>query len=283
MLADVHTDVVVVGLVADTSGHAAAFHVRRRYVVSRPFRCRRPGVTSRVVKALRELDGAGASEIADHLGLPRSTAHDHLRTLEQLELVVNEDGTYKIGTRFLEFGGYARQGMKIFDVAKPEIQELAEQTGEHSNLMIEEHGRGVFLYTAEGENAVKLDTYHGYRVHLQTTALGKAMMAHMDDERVRDILDHHGTPEITERTVTDEAELFDQLEEIHERGYAIDREERVRGMRCIAAPVLNGDEILGAISVSGPKSRMQGSLFEEELPQQVLRTVNVIEVNMSYV
>lgn len=235
-----------------------------------------------VVDKLRELDGAGVTEVANELDLPRSTAHDHLRTLEELELVINEDGTYKIGTRFLEFGGYARQRMKVFDVAKPKLQELAEETGEHSNLMIEEHGWGVFLYKTEGENAVTLDTYNGYRVHLQTTALGKAMMAHMDEEQVRGILERHGLPSITDQTVTDEDELFEQLEEIRERGYAIDREERVHGMRCIAAPLCNGDEVLGAISISGPKSRMQGDRFETEIPQQVLRTANVIEVNMTY-
>jgi len=235
-----------------------------------------------VVEVLQELDGAGVTEVASELDLPRSTVHDHLRTLEELELVVNEDGNYKTGTRFLEFGGYARKRMKVFEVAKPELQKLAEQTGEHSNLMVEEHGRGVFLYKTEGENAVKLDTYNGYRVHLQTTALGKAMMAHMDEERVHDILDRHGMPGITDRTVTDEERLFEEFEAIRERGYAIDREERVRGMRCIAAPLLDDDEILGAISVSGPKNRMQGERFEEEIPRQVLRIANVIEVNMTH-
>jgi len=235
-----------------------------------------------VVETLQELDGAGVTEVAEHLGLPRSTAHDHLRTLEELELVVNEDGTYRAGTRFLEFGGYVRRGMKVFEVAKPELKKLAEQTGEHTNLMVEEHGRGVFLYKTEGENAVKLDTYNGYRVPLQTTALGKAIMAHMPEERVRDILERHGMPAVTDRTVTDEDVLFEQLEEVRERGYAVDVEERVLGMRCIAAPILNDSEVLGAISVSGPKNRMQGDRFEEEIPSQVLRTANVIEVNLTY-
>lgn len=235
-----------------------------------------------VIESLRELDGAGVSEVADYLGLPRSTAHDHLRTLEELELVVNEDGTYKIGTRFLELGGYSRQRMKLYEVAKPKIQTLAENTGEHTNLMIEEHGRGVFLYKSKGENAVNVDTFSGFRVHLHTTALGKAILAYMDEERVREILDRHGMPEITDRTVTDEEELIEELAEIRERGYAIDKEERVLGMHCIGAPLLNGDDVMGAISVSGPKSRMQGERFEEDIPQQVLRTANVIEVNMSY-
>lgn len=172
--------------------------------------------------------------------------------------------------------------MKVFDVAKPELQKLAEQAGERSNPMDVEHGRGVFLYKTEGKNAVKLGTCNGYRVHLKTTVLGKAMIAHMSEDRVRDKLDRHGMPAITERTVTDEETLLEQLDEIRERGYAIDREERVRGMRCIAAPLLDGQEVLGAISVSGPKNLMQGDRFETEIPQQLLRTANVIEVNMTY-
>jgi DNA-binding IclR family transcriptional regulator len=240
-------------------------------------------VSMDVVQRLRKLDGATTMEIAEELDLPQSTAYDHLRTLEELELVVNEDGTYKVGTKFLDFGGYARQEKKIFEVGKPKLQEVAQETGENANLMIEEHGRGVFLFTAEGENAVELDTHHGYRVHLQTTALGKAMMAHMDESRVSDIIERHGMPAITDNTITDEEELFEQFEEIRERGYAVDFAERVRRMRCVAAPILDDDDDpLGAVSVSGPKTRMQGERFDDEIPKKVIRTANVIEVNMSY-
>lgn len=235
-----------------------------------------------VVEALRQLDGAGVSEVASHLGLPKSTVHDHLRTLEQLELVVNENGSYETGMRFLEYGGYTRKRKKIFEVARPEVEKLAKQTGEHSNLMVEEHGKGVFLYKAEGQEAVQLDTYNGYRVKLQTTAMGKTILAHMPEERVLEIVEREGMPQITEQTVTDVDELMDQLETIREQGYARDFEERVLGMHCVAAPILRDDEVLGAVSVSGPKSRMRGARFEEEIPDQVTRTANVIEVNMAY-
>lgn len=235
-----------------------------------------------VVEALRQLDGAGVSEVASYLDLPKSTVHDHLRTLQQLELVVNENGSYETGMRFLEYGGYARKRKKIFEVARPEVEKLAKQTGEHSNLMVEEHGKGTFLYKAEGDDAVQLDTYNGYRVNLQTTALGKTILAHMPEDRVMEILDRHGLPQVTERTVTDVDELLDQLEAIREQGFARDFEERVQGMHCVAAPILRDDEVLGAVSVSGPKSRMQGTRFEEEIPRQVTRTANVIEVNMAY-
>ncbi|WP_254280629.1 IclR family transcriptional regulator [Haloarcula marina] len=236
-----------------------------------------------VIQQLRELDGATTSEIAEQLGLPQSTAYDHLRTLEELELVVNKDGIYNVGMKFLDFGGYARKEKKIFEVAKPELQDLANNTGENANLMIEEHGRGVFLFPVEGKDAVKLDTHDGYRVHLQTTALGKAMMAHMDEDRVRDILDQHGMPAITDKTISDEGELFEQFEKIREQGYAVDLEERVRGMRCVAAPIRDDEnQPLAAVSISGPKSRMQGKRFDDEIPKKVIRTANVVEVNMNY-
>lgn len=240
------------------------------------------GVSFTVVSALQQLGEAGVGELATYLETPKSTIHDHLRTLEELELVVNNDGRYRIGTKFLEFGGYARQRMKIYEVARPEIVKLAERTGEHANLMIEEHGEGVFLFKSEGTDAVQLDTYNGYRVPLQTTAMGKAILAHLPEERVRSVLDRHGMPQITDSTITSETALFEELERIREQGYARDREERVRGMRCVGAPVLNDGTVVGAISVSGPKSRMQGQRFDTEIPNHVLRTANVIEVNMAY-
>ena len=246
-----------------------------------PVKAAKTAVT--IIDALRELNGAGVSELADHLGMPKSTVHDHLRTLEREEYLVNAEGEYRIGARFLELGGHARRQMKVYQIAKPEIQKLAQDTGEHANLMIEEHGHGIFLYKATGEDAVRLDTYAGMRVHLQTTALGKSMLANMPREAVEGILDRHGLPRITPKTVTDRDALFEELTEIRERGYAIDDEERVEGMRCVAAPITNNDgEPIAAVSVSGPKSRMQGQLFEEEVPNLVLRTANVIDVNLTY-
>lgn len=241
--------------------------------------------TFEILEALRDLDGGGVSEIANHLDMPKTTVFEHLETLHDLGYIVKEGEAngYRIGTGFLDLGGYARKQMKIYDVAKPEIQTLADQTGEHANLMIEEHGRGTFLYKAEGENAVQLDTYDGHRVLLQTTALGKTILAHFPESRVNGILDRYSLPEITENTITEKDELFEELAEIRERGYATDREERVEGMWCVAAPIVSGDgNVHGAVSVSGPKSRMRGERFDDELPNQVLRTANVIEVNLTY-
>jgi len=150
-------------------------------------------------------------------------------------------------------------------------------------MMIEEHGRGVFLYKVRGSKAVQLDTHAGKRVPLQTTAMGKTILAYQPRDEVEEIFDRHGLPQITEHTITDREELFDVLAEIRERGYAYDDEERVNGMRCVAAPITDGDNrAIAAISVSGPKSRLSGDSFTDELPDTVLRSTNVIEVNLAY-
>lgn len=236
-----------------------------------------------IIQSLREMDSAGVTELADHLEMPKSTVHDHLQTLEQGEYVVKSSGQYRIGVKFLELGGHQRKQMKIFRIAKPEIQNLASETGQHANLMIEENGMGVFLHTAKGDDAVQLDTYAGRRVHLQTTALGKSILARLPRERVEEILDQRGMPQITKRTVSDREELFEELDTIRDRGIAVDDGERVRGMRCVAAPILGpDDEVAAAVSVSGPKSEFRDEQFEYELPDRVRRTANVIEVNFTY-
>lgn len=239
--------------------------------------------TFRIIETLHDLNGAGVAELAGELGMPKSTVHDHLQTLNEAEYLVNENGTYHVGARFLELGGFARSQMKLYQIASPEIKKLAEGTGEHANLMIEEHGMGIFLNKFKGDAAVNLDTHIGKRVHLHTTALGKSILSRRPESDVHEIIERHGLPSVTDRTITDEAELKAELEEIRERGYAIDDEERVIGMRCVAAPICDeNDDPLGAISVSGPTNRFDDGVFEDEIPKSVLSTANVIEVNMTY-
>lgn len=236
----------------------------------------------RVLEALKALDGAGPSEVAHRLDMANSTVHDHLRTLERIGYVTFDGDVYEIGPRFLDLGGYARSRKKLFRIAEPEVQRLAAEVGHHANLMIEDGGMGVFLYIAKGENAVHLDTYEGMRVHLQTTALGKAILAHLPTERVDAILDRHGYPSVTGNTLTDREALFEDLEAIRERGYAVDDEERINGIRCVSAPIRGEDGVLGAVSVSGPTSRMRGERFERGVPDAVSSVANIIEVNVNY-
>ena len=239
--------------------------------------------TMEVLGALRDLDGAGVTEVADHLSMPTSSAHDYLRTLEREGYIVQENGVYRVGAWFLGTGEYYRSSKAIYEVGRPEVDEMAEETGEHANLMIEEHGLGVFLYRARGENAVELDTYSGMRVHLHTTSMGKAILAHRPRQEVEEVIDRHGLPQSTSSTVTNRDHLFEEFDRIREQGYATDDEERIKGTRCVAAPILSDDgRSLGAVSISAPKSRLYGDGFEEETPAIVMDHANVIQLNLTY-
>lgn len=239
--------------------------------------------TLRVLETLKQLDGAGVTEVANRLDLPKSTVHNHVSTLYRNEYVVREGDTYRVGLQFLEFGEYIRSRMPIYEVARPEVERQAEETGELANLLVEEHGKGVYLCRAKGSQAVRLDTYAGMRVHLHCTALGKAILAYLPPDRIREIIDAHGIPARTDATITDEEALAAELEEVRERGFAYDTEERLAGLRCVAAPIRNLDgNALGAISVSGPTSRMKGRRFDEEIPEELISAANVIELNLNH-
>lgn len=239
--------------------------------------------TLRILEALRELDGARVTELAEYLDINKGTIHHHLSTLEEFEYVTKDGPTYRLGLRLFELGEYTRSQTDVYKVAKPEIDELAEETGEMANLMIEEHGRGVYLYIARGEKAVKLDTKIGTRQYLHTSALGKAILANMSDEDFEFVLDEYGLPAETPNTVTDRSVLEEELDEIRERGVAFDGEERAEGIRCVAAPITDQTgSLIGAVSVSGPSSRLKGDWFRDRIAEMVQDTATVIGINVTY-
>lgn len=238
--------------------------------------------TFRIVETLKSLDGATVTELADRLDIAKSSAHNYLRTLEHEGYVVERNGEYEVGLRFLDLGGYARSRERLYDIAIPEMERVAEATGEYANLLVEEHGLGVFLARERGADAVSLDSYTGQSVRLHTTALGKTILAYLPRERVEAIIDRHGLPAMTERTITERNELFDALEEIRQRECAYDREERIKGLNCVAVPILYDDDIAGALSVSGPVSRMGHDRIEDEVLPELRRAANIIELNQAH-
>ena len=239
--------------------------------------------TLAVLEALKELDGAGVTEIATHLGTTKGTVHHHLSTLADAGFVVKDEDEYRLGLRFFEFGEFVKNRQEVLELAKSEVDALAETTGELGNLLVEEHGRGIYLYRAEESSTLSLDTGAGARVYLHNTALGKAILAFLPTHRVEEILDTHGMPATTRQTITDRETLYDELEAVREHEVAFDREERGEGIKCVAAPIRTNDgRVLGAVSVAGPKSRMSGDYYESELPKQVRDVASVISINASY-
>lgn len=237
----------------------------------------------RIIETLLELEGAKVAELDEELAISKSTIYKHLQTLEQENYVVKDGGTYQIGLRFLGFGEYARKRRKLYQLAKPEMARLAEETGEMSNLLVEEHGRGILLHRASSDQAISLDTYAGKEVHLHANGNGKAILSCLSDDRVDEIIDLHGLPKMTENTITDRDRLFEELETIRKRGWAFDEEERLQGLRCVSIPITGVEgEVLGSVSVSGPATRLEGDRYREDIPELLQRAKNVIEMDVAY-
>ncbi len=241
------------------------------------------GRTFEILEVIQKLDGAGVSEIADRVDIGKSGVHNHLTTLTNCEYVDKEGDEYHIGLAFLGLGAYARNRTPIYDTAQSQADELAEETGELVNLLVEKNGKGIYLYQAKGDNAVELDTHEGKRVGLHCTGLGKAILAFRPESEREQILSEHGLPKSTSHTITDRDELLAELEEVRDQRYAIDREERLNGLRCIAAPITDDDDrSIAAISVSCPVHRVGDERFYEDLPESVLAAANVIELEHNY-
>lgn len=236
----------------------------------------------RLVEALKEADGAGVTELADQLDMSKSVVHNHLSTLREEGYVVKRDGDYALSLKFLELGGYTRKQMDLYRVARPEIDQLAEETGELVNLMTENRGLGVYLYRAKGKEAVDLNTYTGCQTYLHSTALGKCILSQIPAERRREIFDEHGLPPATEKTITDPDRLEERLEQVQEQGYAIDDSELLEGLRCVAAPIIGEDGVIGAISISIPAGRLPIEKARTEMTERVQNIANVIEVQVRY-
>lgn len=240
-------------------------------------------ITCEVIDALQEHDDLGVTKLADELGYAKSTIHSHLRTLEENELVVQQDDTYRLSFRYLDLAEHVKQQFGKYEVVKAEVDNLADETGEVAQFATEEHGRAVYLYKSKGAKGVETSSNVGERAPMHSTSLGKAMLSQMPEEKVNGILDRHGMPRRTIYSITDREELFEELERVRERKYAVDDQENVTGIRCIAAPVMGTDDrVLGSVSVSGPSSRFEGERFTTELPTAVKHTANVVEINFKF-
>ena len=225
-----------------------------------------------VINELKRMNGATVTEMADALDCSKGGAYNHLVTLYENDFVIKEDKVYKLSPRFILMGEHVRQDNLLYQFGKDELDELIEKTGEYGQLVTEAHGLAIVIYPLHMEKKP---------LYLHHLAAGKSILAHLPKSRVEAVIDKHGLPQRTQNTITDRETLYNELETVRKQGYAYNREEEVDGLRAIGAPINGPDgEILGALSLSGPKSRMQGERFDKEMPQMVKNTADIIEINI---
>lgn len=236
-----------------------------------------------IIDAVQELNGARVTELAEYLGWAPSTVHSHLKTLDHHQYLVKEGDNYNIGLEFLNRGGFARERKKSYRMAGEIVENLAAQTEERAQFIVEEHGRGVYLHTATGSHAVRINSRLGRVKTLHNSASGKAILSCLPEERVEEIVDRWGLEPSTENTITEYDELLTELERISARGVSFNREESVTGLHAIAVPVVGTHgQVIGSFGLSGPSNRFKGELFETELPDLLLGAANELELKITY-
>lgn len=236
-----------------------------------------------ITEHLLAAEEASITDIAEELGYAKSTIHRHVSTLESLGYVVPVGGQYRLSLEFLRYGHHVRHQRTGYESAKEKVEQLAEETGERVQFIVEEAGKAVYLHRALGEQAVRTDPGIGHRIPLHATAAGKAILAAMSEAKCSEIIEQTDFTPITEKTVTTADELLEEIEAIRERQYSYNLQENLEGLRAVGVAV-NGpaDSVLGALSISGPTHRMQGERFEEELPNLLLGAANELELNIIY-
>lgn len=235
-----------------------------------------------VIDVIRESGTVRIKDIANKLDMPTSTAHVYLKTLESVGYVVQSKDGYQLALRFLRDGSVARNNHQVYSIARPEIDDLAESSGEVANLGVAENGQRVIIYQSEGSEAVYDNALVGEYTNMHWTALGKAILAEAPENHVSEIVKHYDLPKATENTITDSEKLFEELERVRENGYALEDEERRVGIRSVAIPIMVENNVVGAVSLSGPKERFDERRIDDELLPALQDCRNVIEVKTAY-
>ncbi len=210
-------------------------------------------------------DGVGLSEISRVTVLNKTTAFNLLATLVTLGFIEQDEQSrwYRLGMRNIELGRIAQKRLHIPNLARPILMDLCNKTKETVSLglpdlldlfVVDSYGGSHFLHIAANPGSRSM--YH-------CTALGKAMLAQMDEPVRRILYRWCGLPRLTPHTITDIDTLEAQLPEIIARGYAVDAEENAVGVTCIGASIFNGfGDVAAAISVTGPSNRMTTDAIE---------------------
>ena len=233
---------------------------------------------SEIVEILCEREAITSRELADEMEISKSTAHAYLATMEDLEYAVRTPEGYSLSLKFLDYGMIERDRIRVVDVARNTLEQLAEDTSEATYLVVEEHGQAVYVDHVLGNRGVQTHARLGTRMPLHTLASGKAILAYLSDERIKEILDTHGLPEQTANTITARETLYEKLEMTRERGYAVNEQEANVGTRAVGAPVLVDGNVIASIAVAGPANRITRTRLKDEVAGKVLAAANEIEI-----
>jgi IclR family KDG regulon transcriptional repressor len=236
-----------------------------------------------ILEALATIGREGTTSVAlgRRLGLHRTTVHRFLQTLTMRGYVeqISESDRYRLGLGALRLAAASMTGLTLRDVGMPVLEALGRETSETvQTVILDPSGEVVTIDRLDAEHPIGLRTHIGARRPAYCSAAGKAMLAFKSEAEVDEIL-ARGMPARTPSTVTDPLLFKAQLWEVTRRGFAVDDEENLEGVRCVAAPVFDFDgRLAGAVSLMAPLMRVDSARVIElgECTAKAARTLSYL-------
>jgi DNA-binding IclR family transcriptional regulator len=229
-------------------------------------------------------EGLGVSDIARALKLPKSSAHNILETLVLRRFLEKdrERNTYLLGSKLVELGRKAQESLRVQRVALPFLQDLNRDLDETVHLTILDNDEVLYVDCLESRKRLRAYSVIGVRAPLYCTAVGKAILAHMQKEQIERFVKTASLAAFTANTITSARRLREELSETMRRGYAIDNAEHEEHLRCVGAPIRDGSgHVFAALSVSGPSQRITMKLVPA-VAQKVMAAAAGISERLGY-
>jgi len=201
-------------------------------------------------------DGMGVSDLAKKLKMAKSTVHGMTSALEELGAAMRDPLTkkYKLGFTLLEIGRSAYSGIDLQTAARPVTEELMEKTRTSVFLGILNWDQVTILDIVESRQELNITAPVGSTIPLFAGAVGKVFLASMAEEQAKKMVQSKGLPRFTDNSIVDPELYFDELRQVRAKGYAVDDEEYIPGVRAVASPLLGLGQLRSAIWAVGFKA-----------------------------
>jgi DNA-binding IclR family transcriptional regulator len=236
-----------------------------------------------VLEAIAQTGDTRLSTLVESTGYPAATVHRILGVLGRRGYVRQDPATrkYMLSLKCLEVFSRVKDNLEIITPARPVMQKLMEKTGETVNLVSFENKEAVYIdQISNTKSLLRMFTRVGARVPLHSSGVGKAFLSSLPPAEALEYFRSAKKVRYTKNSLVKEDEFLQDLEETRSRGYAVDREEFEDGVACLSAAITKNGAVAGAMSISGPSSRILGA-NAERLAAEVVRSAEVISKLLS--
>jgi len=205
------------------------------------------------------------SEVAEETGLTRATARRILLTLESLDYVTQSRRHFRLTSKVLDLGYAFLASNRLLEVAQPHLQAATKRSGEGSAMAVLSGTEIIYNARVPNSRLVSSTVSIGTRLPAYPTALGRVLLAQLDDEKLEQTLNETEMRPLTPHTVTQRHALKQILQMVHNDGYCIVRDELEIDLSAMAVPVFDrGGQLMAAISFDGPTSRLSEKKHQEK-------------------